>query len=348
MSIARIGLLVLGLLALPLTCAGQLSIPLSPLKVDDDPPIAQTPAYSQFSDVECDSDRTIYLRRESDDDNSWDIAKVSPDGSAEQMQLAAVPGFGEMHTFAIAVDDGGSVHEIVRAWPTETGDDSPLIYYLLFAPDGSFRSRQRLQKEFIPAVLVPLPSGNFFSAGVVVKKTPGSRDLEESPLAAIFDSDAQPIARLGSGPARLKQVSTGAQDDQEDDATAIQQGGSVRLGDDGNLYVLLSHDKTRVRVFAQTGEFLYELNLEQPFRNGLATGLWVSAGRLLVRYEGEADDPANGIVFMLYDSHTGELIRAYHPEFSGTVACFQDGTSLSVLLQNKSTGKFALGTAELQ
>jgi hypothetical protein len=326
----------------------QLSVPPTPLNLSDHLPIVQTPAYANFADPRCDSDGTIYMRQEASDNRSWDLAKISPDGSAQQTELAAVPRFGDTHTFVMATSEGGSVHELVRAWDNADRSDSPSIYYLRFDGDGSFRSRQRLENEFIPSMLLPLPSGNFLAAGVVVKKPQGVNDVEEVPLAGIFDADARLITRLQKASANRASAATQSSSSDGDIDDAIQQGGHVTLGDDGNIYLLLSGSNTRVRVYRQTGEFRGEMTLQQPFQEGLATGVWVSGGRMLVTYEGEADDPKDAITYILYDAGTGQLLRAYRPQFSGTVACFQDGQTLTVLVNQKYSGQLAIGRVDLQ
>jgi hypothetical protein len=122
----------------------------------------------------------------------------------------------------------------------------------------------------------------------------------------------------------------------------------ARLGDDGDIYVLLSTGETRVRVYRQSGEFRREMNLQQPFQEGVVTGLWISGGRMLVAYEGEADDAKDAVTYILYDAMSGQLIRAYRPQFTGTVACFQGGQSLTVLVNQKYSGRTAIASAELR
>lgn len=326
----------------------QLSVPPTPLSLSDHLPTVQIPAYANFADAQCDREGTIYMRHESAGDDSWQLAKISMDGSVQETSLAPAPGFGDTHTFAIATSEGGAIHEIVRAWDTGDRSQSPAIYYLQFDADGTFRSRQQFDDEFIPSVLLPLPSGDFFAAGVSVKKRQGMEDVEELPLAGIFDSDAHLRSRLQSASAKSSAASAFSSSSDTDISEAIQQGGHVTLGDDGNLYVLLSASNTRVRVYRQTGEFLREMSLQQPFQEGLASGVWVSGGRLLVTYQGEADDPRDAITYIVYDTSTGQLIRAYRPQFTGTVACFQDGQTLTVLVNQKYSGRLAIGSLDLQ
>ena len=329
-------------------CFAQLAVPSTPLTVGDDLPMIQAAPYSNFSDPQCDRDGTVYLRQETTDDRSWDVVKISSDGSAGQVDLAAVPGFGDTHTFVMATAEGGSVHEILRARDENDKGEAPSIYYVQFDADGSFRSRERFKHEFVPSMLLPLPSGDFFAAGVVIKQQSGGNDGEETPLAGIFDSDARLESKLQRASAKsIGRANGGAQSGSETDADAMQQGGFARLGDDGNIYVLLPETNTRVRVYRQTGQFLREMTLQQPFQEGLVTGAWVSGGRLLVAYEGEADNPQDAFTYILYDARSGDLIRAYRPQFMGMVACFQNGQSLTLLVK-KYSGQLAITTAELQ
>lgn len=347
-SFARVLILLATFLACNAACSAQLLSAPVPLELSGDAVRIQTPAYAQYTDPQCGSDGAVYLRRETPDGDSWEIAKVQADGTARSLTLDNPPGFGDAHTFTLAVADGGEIHEIVRAWKQGRENEAPLVYYLRFDEDGSFRSSQPFDQEFIPSMLLPLPSGDFFSAGTVDKQKPGSGEIEEHPLAGVFDADTQFKAKLGARPApKMRNVSSSSEVD-DADAIAIQQGGFVRLGDDGNIYVLFTGDKARVGVYRQSGGPLYELKLQQPFEEGLATGIWVSGGRLLVTYEGEADTPKEAITYIVYDARTGEMIRAYRPEFSGVIACFEDGQSITVLLPQKHSGTFDIGTADLR
>jgi len=321
----------------------QLTVPPSPLPLEDDLATVQTSANANFSDARCDQDGTVYLRHESAGDDASKIVRISSDGTVEQVQLAPVPGFGATHTFAITTSEGGAVQEVVRAWDTSDPSDSPSIYYLQFAADGSFRSRRQFAHEFIPALLLPLPSGNFFAAGVLMKDVPGTNDTEEVPVTGIFNSDTRLISKLQNAPAKAAVQAASSSADGE-----ALQSGHVVLGDDGNLYVLLSARNTRVRVYRQTGELLREMTLQQPFEHGLATGIWVSDGRLVVTYDGKADDRNHAATYIEYDSNSGQLIRTYRPQFTGMVACFKEGQTLTVLVNNHNSRKLEIGSVELQ
>lgn len=76
--------------------------------------------------------------------------------------------------------------------------------------------------------------------------------------------------------------------------------------------------------------------------------MWVSGNRLLMIYEGEADDPKDSFIYVVYDAQSGEVIRQYKPDFSGTPTCFRDGQTLSVLVREAVSGKVGIATAELR
>ena len=111
--------------------------------------------------------------------------------------------------------------------------------------------------------------------------------------------------------------------------------------------MLLLGDETRIEVLSQAGRVLRRMDLEQPFAYGVADGMFVSANRLLVVYEGEAGEGKNTFRYVMYDAQTGKVIRQYRPEFPGAAACFEDGQSVTVLVRQSSAAT-ATGTTELQ
>lgn len=337
-------------LAFPFLAAAQLSQPPVPLPLSDDPHNVQTPAYSNYAEPECDSTGAVYLRHPTADDTSWKIARVDDDGNIEETALGPMPDTSDSHTFVLAIGEDGSVYEIARIWTAGHPDEAPRSYYVRYDPDGSFRSREAFDLEFIPSVLVPLPNGNFFAAGVSIKYKPGTQDIDETPLAAIFDSDARLLKSLQDPPAKKGAPAPVAADQGDSDTAAgeLTQGGLVRLGDDGNIYMLFTQNRATLKIFRQSGQLLRTVQLQEPFEADVADGLWVSGNRLLVSYEGEADDPHDSIIYMLYDVESGQLIRAYRPQYSGTIGCFQDGQTVSVFLPQKLSGTLATASADLR
>jgi hypothetical protein len=234
---------------------------------------------------------------------------------------------------AFAVDDHGSLHGIARASDTDAQNRLPNIFYVQFEEDGSVRSKVAFEHDLIPSILLPLPNGDFFAAGTTVAEE-GAND-GVNPLAGIFGPDAKlkkPFGNHRGSPGPHPKVS---------------QLKAAKLGNDQNIYLLLVGEQTKVRIIKQGGEFDRELTLKVPLQ-GDATGMWVSGGRIMLVFEQDANSPNRMIAYALYDARTGEMIRVYHPAFFGSLACFQDGQSLTVLVPQDSTGTLGISEAQLQ
>ncbi len=326
----------------------QISQPLIPLELQGDPQATQIPSYASLGTPQCDSSGQIFVRYNEATDPSQPatLAAIESDGSTQTVSLASAASKpADNHVFLLAAGNDGSLHEIVRV-PTTTDQSTPAteVQYATFDSDGSLRSRSEFGDQFIPSLLLPLPSGNFFAAGVNLRDDHG--EISESPLAGIFSSDAVLLSKLKKDPAALEPSKS--TDPNEQEVEADFSAGIAKLGGDGNIYVLLPGDKAKIAVVTQAGRIVREFTLQEPFETDVAHDIWISGNRILVVYEGETDDPRDAYVYVLYDTQSGNVVRVYHPQFSGTVACFQDGQTLSVLLQQPSSGKITLGSAELQ
>jgi hypothetical protein len=272
------------------------------------------------------------------------LASIEHDGTTNTINLAPAAE-GDNHVFLFAAANDGSLHEIVRVPDTSDQDQAGTnVLYATFDTDGTLRSASTFDHTFIPSLLVPLPDGAFFASGVTLDDT--SDGVAESAIVGVFNSDAKFVARLTS-PAH-KSTSKTAGDGTDDETSTAFDGGVAKLGVDGNLYVLLPGDHAKLAVVSQSGRIVREVNLQEPFETDVAHDMWISGNRILVIYEGEADSAQDAYLYVMYDAQTGEVVRVYHPEFSGTVACFQNGQTLSVLLQQPTSGKVSLGTVDLQ
>jgi hypothetical protein len=321
-----------------LSSSAQIAQPIVPLPLDGELRPTQLPPAALLGSPQCDSVGTVYVRYAMQDGGSYvsNIARVEADGSTETFSLGQVQGENS-HVFTFAVDRDGAMYEILRAAATDARE---MVEYVRFDGDGDVRSREPFGQELIPSAFLPLPNGNFFLSGIMMKET--NDGVSESPVAGIFGANAHLQRRLrGDVPARTLE-------DDGDVNDAFLHAESVRLGDDGNMYVLLDGDHAKIAVVSQAGRIVRQLKLQEPFENGVASDMWVSEGRLLVVYEGEADDPKDSFVYVLYDVQSGEVIRQYKPDFRGTLACFQDGQTLSVLVRQPLTGNVGITTAELR
>jgi hypothetical protein len=347
---AVLGFLIVGLAQLwfgPVLNA-QISQAYVPLTLQGESRATQIPPFSTLSMPQCDGSGEVYLSYSSQAGSSANATLVSidADGSTHTVDLQAAGGpKGDTHMFLFSAASDGSLHEIARvASLSDQNQSASDVEYASYDSDGSLRSESGFDREFIPSLLVPLPDGSFFASGVALKDEQDG--VSESALVGIFNSDAKLVRHLqkesGKSPGTASDT-----DISQETATAFD-GGLARLGSDRNVYVLLLGEKAKIAVVNQSGHIVREIQLQEPFETDVAHDMWISGSRILVVYEGEAENSKDAYVYVLYDAQSGEVIRVYRPEFSGTVACFQDGQTLSVLLQEPSSGKISLGTAELQ
>lgn len=320
----------------------QISQPPVPLELQGEPRTTQIPPYSALTTPQCDGSGDVYLNlsSQSEDASTTSVVSVEPDGNTQTISLPSTSQTNS-HVFVVAAAADGSMHEVARV-PDSSQQAPTVVSYFTFDSDGSLRSQADFGQEFIPSLLLPLPDGSFFASGMVMKTTHDA--ISEVPLAGIFSSDAILVRKLEQDPPASQTTPANAEADSE----SSFDGGLAKLGGDGNIYVLLSGDKTRIAVISEAGQITRELTLQEPFAIDAVRDLWVSGNRILVEYEGATENPKDGYLYVVYDAQSGNVIRAYHPEFSGTIACFQDGQTLSVLLRQTSSGKTLLGTAELR
>ena len=318
------------------------------LPLQGEPRTTQIPPFSTLAMPQCDGSGEMYLSYSSPAASPANptLVSVDSDGSTRTVDLqAAGHAQRDRHLFLFSAAHDGSLHEIIRA-PTSSDRNQPSndIEYTTYDSDGSLRSETGFDQEFIPSLLVPLPDGSFFASGVTLKDE--KNGVSESALVGIFNSDAKLVRHLQKDSG--KSPGTASESDISQESATAFDGGIAKLGGDRNVYVLLLSEQAKIAVVNQSGVIVREIDLQEPFETDVAHDMWISGNRILVVYEGEADSPKDAYVYVLYDAQSGSVIRVYRPEFSGTVACFQDGQTLRVLLQEPSSGKISLGTAELQ
>ena len=339
-----VGLLALGLLFWSDGLYSQISQPAASLQLDADPQTVQIPAGVVMYDPQCDSSGAVYVRYSSGND-SGPATMVRVDGSGETTTVPplTMPDGSTPHVFLFAVGSDDSLDEIVRVPVAGDSAGDTEVRYVTFDPDGSLRRQAAFDDELIPSTLLPLPSGGFFASGVVLQTA--TEGLHEGPIAGIFSPDAQLKRRFRNTGRGLVSVSNTDKDNGDE---IPLEGAILRLGGDGTLYALLPDDAPRIDVFSQAGRVLRHMDLEQPFANAVVDDMFLSGNRLLVVYEGQNDDEGKTSRYVMYDAQSGEVIRQYRPEFSGTAACFEDGQTLTVLVRQPSSGAIAIGTAELE
>ena len=325
--------------------SAQISQPFAPLQLQGEARATQIPPFSNATTPQCDGSGEVYLQISTPTaNNSFSLASVDSDGSTQIIQPTTTAQQQDNHVFLFSAAGDGSLHEIMRVpEPSDQDQPSTEVQYTTFDTDGTLRSQSSFAQDFIPSLLIPFPDGNFFASGVTLKDA--GDGVSETASVGIFNSDAKLVDHVRKDPRKRK---AGASDADDAEEGSVFDSGVARLGSDGNVYVLLPGDHIEVAVVAESGRILRDMHLQEPYQNDVAHDMWVSGNRILVVYEHESDDPRDAYVYVLYDAQSGNVVRVYQPKFSGTIACFQDGQTLSVLLQEPASGRISLGTADLR
>jgi hypothetical protein len=192
-----------------------------------------------------------------------------------------------------------------------------------------------------PNFLLPLPSGDFFTAGI--ESPSADKTKQRAAIVGIFGPDGK-LKRRVTTTSNVKPTEEEKKSGLIDPAL---QGGIARFADDGNIYLLLADTPPKLVVINQAGQIERQLVLQEPFPKGNATNMLASGGHVLVQFYREADLPKDAFAYVLYDGSTGTMVRGYQPDFMGSPACFDGGKSVTILTVKRSTGKIALGKAEL-
>ena len=100
-------------------------------------------------------------------------------------------------------------------------------------------------------------------------------------------------------------------------------GGKIRLGDDGNVYLMRRTSPATIYVISPSGELVRTVKIE-PARHGWASvDMQVSNERIAVEFSDCSAARCDGSVFAVANAVSGERLTDYtdEPRF-GTLVCF--------------------------
>lgn len=323
--------------------AGQ-SMNLVPLSLRSDPDSTTASFQGLFGPALCDASGSIYLRYVPKQGSALtgDVTKLTKSGQATEIPINAIPEIkGKIYLLAFAVGQDGDISELLRAENPGTKEDPAQVYFARFDTDGQMKSRVPLEVNMIPNLLLPLPSGDFFTAGI--ESPSADKAKPRAAIAGIFGPDG----KLKRQVTTTSNVKPSEEDKKSGLVDPALQGGIARFADDGNIYLLLADTPPKLVVINPTGQIERQLVLQEPFPKGSATNMLASGGHVLVQFYREADTPKDAFAYVLYDGSTGAIVRGYQPDFMGSPACFDGGKSVTILTVKRSTGRIALGKAEL-
>jgi hypothetical protein len=320
-------------------CAAQVMPQVLPLAIDGEHK-TEAPFRPLFGRRLCDSSGSVYLRyfpaKGGGGVFSSPITKIDFTGKTKTIPIGKLPNLnGELSVFAVGTD---KLFEVIRG----QANDSPGItsYYAEFDQNGSLLSKSAFEFEgdFLPSVLVPLPSGDFFASGTQMRSDSEKRTVTNRSIAAIFGPDAK-IKHI------VMKVEPGPTNSDLQDEEVLN--GDAFLAEDGRIYVFLASSPVKVTVLNQAGVIERKLKLTAPLSKSRPLAMFVSGGRIAINWsaESESTEPQGRVV--VYDAQSGSPMRVFKSDFAGSPVCFQDGKTLTILTVMKA-GFFGLATADLQ
>ena len=265
--------------------------------------------------VKCDGDGNIYLRYPSRSPSTFDVARISPDGSTtasyryyEQAELKNA--FAE--DFAIAND--GKVYVLLQF-------SQKKMIVAEFSSNGQFENKTELLMAdgVDPSQLVVLNDGSFFISGIKI----GGGQQSGEPFNVIFTSSgkmAREFSFKGDVSAAVSPKSTSG----PADANPSVRFGRALLGQDGYLYVMRATSPAIIYVISPGGEVARTLKLQAPIKRGIPVAMMVNAGRLAIEFSDPDAQDVSDTTIRVVSATTGDTVADYKivRELTEALACY--------------------------
>src|ERR1039458_3977395 len=194
---------------------------------------------TRHSDLCCATNRdlsiylSIYLRYTPQEGSAFSagITRIDSKGAVTSIPIGTLPQVkGAEYLFTFAVGGDGSLYEILRSQHDDTEGSPAKLYYAHFAKDGTtLITKAMFDIDYVPYALIPLPTGEFFAAGVLMKHE--DKKLQREPLAGIFSANA----KLKRALPNEELIPTSQAERDQGLVDPAMQGGVARLGGDGSI-----------------------------------------------------------------------------------------------------------------
>jgi hypothetical protein len=312
-----------------------------PLDFDSQPMRTDAPAQASMGAVASDSAGNIYLRYQPLKGSSFrgGLTKIARTGAVTNINIGKIPDIDEGSIALIhAVSPEGRIYSIVNM-EKAIASLSGTTYLAVFGNDGSLTSRTPFEFNFRPTMLVPLPDGSVFVAGI--RRAKSNSESGRESFTAIFSADGKLRREIHRDSPKLSD-----EDKKYGYVDKDIEIGQAKLGDDGNVYVS-NADGTKITAVSQSGRVVHDVRLEKPFAAAEFNTFFVSGTKLLESFWGKPSPPDEvKFPYVLYELETGKLIAQYEPTFKG-IPVKLAGSELTVLTANKAAHVLMIGTADL-
>ena len=200
------------------------------------------------------------------------------------------------------------------------------MHLVRFAADGKLESRVKLENPAVP-MIIPYHMAAFPSGEILVSGLENCRSVRclgpFKSFTAIYEQSGNLVKRLSV-----------PEDDEIDAAAEIGDsryasgpmfgnravaGGTARLGDDGNVYLMRRTSPATVYVISSSGDLVRTLQIQPPRDGWTPIDMQVSHERIAIEFS----DSRTGSTFSVADAKSGKRLTDYTDESTfGILACF--------------------------
>jgi len=316
-------------------------IPQVELKPGEKTAVANQPSSGGIDPIRCDSRGNIYMRPVSAKSAALaaPILRISADAQnttffdvSSVPEIKESPGF-EIYDFAIT-----KTGKILAVAGIATKGGNPFAAVIQVDGDDKSASLIRIDSNFSPRQIAPMPSGMFLLSGVQHSTKFAGPAFKQTgaPFTAIFDSRGKLVKEIQL-PGDIKIEEIDASKVEKPDITALQAVDLSRfvVADDGTIYMLRSGPMPKVYVISSAGEVIRSFPVATPPGDVTLSSIFFAAGRLAFDFylPASKDDSRVKLLIRIVDSETGRILWDYVPtkEIYGIPACYsgQDFTLLA-------------------
>jgi hypothetical protein len=269
----------------------------------------------------CDSEGNIYFRPTASDTSrkyhpisALPIRKVKPDGGlAGSFILAdAAPGLLAVDFF-VAAD--GKIYQAARS------ESDRSVYVVSYSPDGSLRSKVRLEAEFfIPYEIAVFESGELLVSGI-------HGSYNRTPYTAVYGGNGKLITEIyepedEDSRKRAEAGEQGFRPENMESSNDFVTRGDAALGSDGNVYLLRAAPQALIYVISPKGGVLRKLHIDATDPGLSAARLKSTTGMLAISFLQKGTN--TGLIEVV--DYRGNLIATYAPSdrrmYPGLLGCY--------------------------
>ncbi|MGH9741399.1 MAG: hypothetical protein ACRD51_03515 [Candidatus Acidiferrum sp.] len=278
--------------------------------------LTDIPAGPLLGQIICGPNSTVYLRRESPNENAFEsaITEISFAGKSNTISPNEGTGLqGRVIFSAFNTDSSGNLYAIANS-----SREAEHSYLLAYNKDGHFVWKSSLRQPIHASFVLPLNDNRFLISGTLPSKA-GQR-LQS--VTSIFDDGGNELKSL--------KLSDDDASQSQDPQSSIFFNPTIQLGDakvgrDGSIYLLKASPEPTVLVIDGEGTILRTLKLKPPAEKAQAYDFFIGRRGIAIAYSpAQESQQLLNADLALYNSETGAIVQMYSTSVHGILACMED------------------------